>query len=113
MNKYIAYCGLDCKKCEAYKATVNDDDELRIKVAKEWSELNNADITPQMINCQGCRLDGVKTPFCDRLCPIRQCAESKTVETCGDCSEMKSCKKLAMVTGNNAEAVDNLKKKSD
>ena len=108
MNKYIAYCGLDCKNCEAYKATVNDDDELRIKVAKEWSEMNHAEITPQMINCQGCRLDGVKTPFCDKMCPIRQCALSKSVETCGDCCEMNSCKKLAMVTGNNAEAANRL-----
>ena len=40
MKKYIAYCGLDCESCEARRATVNDDDSLRQKVAKEWSELN-------------------------------------------------------------------------
>lgn len=31
----IAYCGLNCEECKAYIATVNDDDELREKVAIE------------------------------------------------------------------------------
>ena len=67
----IAPCGLDCETCEARLATVNDDNELRSKVAREWSELNSVEITPEMINCSGCRIDGVKTPYCDSLCPIR------------------------------------------
>ena len=37
MNEFIAYCGLDCEKCEARIATMNNDDALRQKVAKEWS----------------------------------------------------------------------------
>ena len=109
MDDMIAYCGLDCRKCEARVATVNDDDALRAKVAKEWSELNNVEITPEMINCMGCRVDGVKTVYCDRLCPIRQCALGRKYETCGDCAEMESCEKVAMVIGNNAEALGNLK----
>ena len=90
-------------------ATVNNGNELRVKVAKEWSELNKVEITPDMINCAGCRIDGVKTPFCDSLCPIRQCALSKDIETCGDCNEMSSCEKLVMITGNNEEALKRLK----
>ena len=61
MKELIAFCGLDCERCEAFIATKNDDDALRKKVAKEWSELNGVDITPEMINCQGCRTNGVKT----------------------------------------------------
>ena len=109
MKKYIAYCGLDCESCEARRATVNDDDSLRQKVAKEWSELNGVEITPEMINCVGCRIDGVKTPYCDSLCPIRQCAQERSVETCGACADMGSCKKLGMITENNADALENLK----
>ncbi len=108
MRELIAYCGLNCEKCEAYIATLNDDDVLRRKVAKEWSELNNVDITPDMINCQGCRVGGRKTPFCDSMCPIRQCAMGRKIETCGSCDEMNGCKKVAMVIGNNAEALANL-----
>ena len=109
MKDYIAYCGLDCEACEARKATINDDNELREKVAKEWSELNGVEITPEMINCAGCRIDGVKTPFCDSLCPIRQCGLTKGFETCGDCSELDTCEKVSMVTGNNADALARLK----
>jgi hypothetical protein len=111
MKKYIAYCGLDCEICQARIATINNDDELRQKVAKEWSELNGVEITPEMINCEGCRIDGVKTPFCDSLCEIRQCALSKDFETCGDCENLEKCEKVAMIISNNDEALNNLKGK--
>ncbi len=109
MRKYIAYCGLDCETCEARLATINKDEELRKKVAKEWSELNGVEITPEMINCVGCRLEGPKTPYCESLCPIRQCALKKEIETCGNCEKMGTCEKLAMITNNNKEALNNLK----
>ena len=109
MNGFIAYCGLDCEKCEARIATVTNDDALRRKVAALWSQLNGVEITPEMINCEGCRINGVKTPYCESLCPIRQCALKKGVSTCGGCAETESCGKLGMVTGNNAEALANLK----
>lgn len=67
MKNLIAFCGLDCESCEARKATVENDSELRKKVAAEWSKLNGVEITSEMINCDGCRLDGRKTPFCDSL----------------------------------------------
>ena len=108
MNEYIAYCGLDCETCEARQATVNNDDELRIRIAKLWSELNGVEITPEMINCTGCRIPGVKTPYCDSLCPIRQCAMKKQVETCGSCPEMKSCEKVGAILANNPEALGRL-----
>ncbi len=109
MNRFIAYCGLDCENCEARLATLNNDDLLRQKVAEEWSELNGAEITPEMIHCVGCRIDGVKTPFCESLCPIRQCAMGRDVETCGNCSEADTCEKLGMIVKNNKEALRNLK----
>jgi hypothetical protein len=109
MNQYIACCGLDCETCEARLATVNNDDALRAKVAKLWSDLNGVEITPEMINCVGCRINGVKTPYCESLCPIRQCALGRGVETCGDCSEMESCEKLGAITEHNSDALNRLK----
>lgn len=109
MKKYIAFCGLDCETCEARLATANNDEALRREVAKKWSELNGVQITPEMINCTGCRVSGVKTPYCSSLCPIRRCALSRTVETCGDCGEKETCGKLAAITGNNPQAKENLK----
>ncbi len=108
MKEWIAYCGLDCETCEARIATVKNDDELRRQVAKEWSELNGVEITPDMINCTGCRMEGPKTPYCESLCPIRQCAIKKKAETCGTCAEMKTCEKLAAITSGNEDALRRL-----
>ena len=108
MNRYIAYCGLNCEMCEARLATINNDDALRAKVAKLWSELNGVEIIPDMINCEGCRIGGVKTPYCDTLCPIRQCALGKKMGTCGNCTEVRTCEKADMILGNNEEARRNL-----
>ena len=109
MKDYIAYCGFDCEKCDARIATINDDNVLRKKVAKQWTEMFNSNITPKMINCTGCRIYGIKTPYCDSLCEIRQCGMRKRYETCGDCRELDSCKKLQMIIGHCPEALHNLK----
>ena len=107
----IAFCGLDCEKCDAYIATHNDDQALREKTAKLWSELNHAPILPEHINCDGCRANGRKTVYCESLCAIRQCAMKKGVNTCGDCVDMDVCPTLGAVIANNPEALNNLMEK--
>lgn len=109
MKDMIAYCGLDCEKCDAYLATVNDDQMLREKTAKLWAELNHSPILPEHINCEGCRVDGVKTVYCDRLCGIRQCALKKGVTTCGSCQDLETCQTIGMLISNNPAALENLK----
>lgn len=109
MKKNLGYCGLDCEKCDAYLATIHNDDELRAKTAKLWSELNGVEILPEMINCEGCRVDGTKTYFCENLCSIRKCALVKGCETCGDCTETDKCQTLGEFLTNNPQALDNLK----
>ena len=111
MNDNIAYCGLDCEKCDAYLATINNDDELRKRTAALWSELNGVTITPDQINCLGCRRDGVKTVYCQDLCKIRICAAKKGFATCGDCEKLVGCETVGMVVSNNKEALENLKNK--
>lgn len=113
MKKLIGFCGLDCEKCDAYIATLNNDDALREKTAKLWAELNNAPILPEHINCHGCRADGVKTVFCDSLCAIRKCSLNKGIPTCSACAMMDSCETLAVITGTNAEAKNNLRSKEE
>ena len=108
MDRYIAYCGLNCGTCEAHLATVNHDEALRAKVAKQWSEWNRAEITPDMIYCDGCRLDGLKTPYCESLCTIPRCAREKGLETCGDCPDKATCPDLHVIVWNNETARKNL-----
>ena len=109
MRDMIAFCGLDCEKCDAYLATINDDQSLREKTAKLWAELNQAPILPVHINCEGCRADGRKTVYCESLCAIRQCAVKKGVTTCGDCPELESCQTVGIILSNNPAALENLK----
>ena len=104
MKEYISYCGLNCETCNARLATIFNDDALREAVAALWSKLNDAEITPDMINCTGCRIPGAKTPYCDSVCPIRQCAVKKEMETCDSCPEMNSCLKVGAVLINNPDA---------
>ncbi|MBR5721609.1 MAG: DUF3795 domain-containing protein [Clostridia bacterium] len=57
----IACCGLDCAKYDAYRTTVTDDNALKEKPAKLWSELNGITILPEHINCEGCKKGVFKT----------------------------------------------------
>ena len=109
MKELIAYCGLDCETCDAYLATIHDDQTLREKTAKLWSELNHVTILPEHINCEGCRVNGKKTFYCERLCEIRRCAREKGVETCGACAELETCPTVATITSNVPDALKNLK----
>lgn len=109
MNEMIGCCGLNCEKCDAYLATVNNDQALREKTAKLWAKLNNAPILPEHINCEGCRVNGAKTVFCESLCEIRKCALQKGFSTCGDCPELKTCLTVGAILKNNPSALENLK----
>lgn len=42
MKDMIAYYELYCEKCDAYLATINNDQALCEKTAKLWVKLNNA-----------------------------------------------------------------------
>ena len=108
MDKMIGYCGIDCSRCDVYIATINNDDELRAKTAEKWSELNRVTITPDMLNCVGCRCDGVKTYFCSDMCEIRKCAEAREYVSCCSCGEAPTCKKLSMIITDNEEARKNV-----
>ena len=92
MKQLIACCGLDCEGCDARIATVGNDNELREKTARKWSEMNNApEITAATINCMGCRADGAKFAYCSDYCEIRKCVNKKGLNTCVDCKELNSC----------------------
>ena len=109
MNQLIACCGLDCKICDARIATLTNNNALREKTAALWTKLNGVTITPEMINCTGCRIDGAKTPFCDKLCSVHNCVREKGLDTCADCAQMDTCQELGHITSNNPSAMENLK----
>ena len=108
MKNLIACCGIDCEFCDARIATLNNDNALREKTAKEWSIMYNApDITPESINCVGCREEGVKVAHCD-FCEIKVCTASKGFETCGECADLETCPTVGYVLKHVPGAKENL-----
>ena len=110
MNQLIACCGLDCEACDARIATMTGDEALREKTAALWTKLNGVTITPDMIHCIGCRVEGPKTPFCDSLCTIRACVRERGLATCADCGQMDDCATLRQITDGTPAALENLRK---
>jgi hypothetical protein len=109
-KKLIACCGLNCEVCDAYIATVNNDDELRKKTAEAWQKMFNVPAIPyESINCTGCREKGAKISHCSE-CQVRNCVISKGFETCADCDELDTCKIVAQIHQYSQEALENLKK---
>ena len=96
MKQLIACCGIDCETCDTRIATIANDDNLREETAKKWSEMFEANIAAESINCMGCRTEGVKFSQCD-VCEIRKCVNEKGFDTCGDCEELDTCQIIAPV----------------
>ena len=108
MKQLIGCCGLDCEKCDARIATLTNNNTLREKTAVLWTKLNGVTITSEMLNCIGCRIDGVKTPFCDNLCPVYNCVREKGLDTCADCGLMDGCLTLGRIAANSPFVLENL-----
>ena len=87
MKDILSICGLPCRECGAYLATVNDDDGKRREVAELWSKEYNADIKPEDINCESCLSDSDNVFSHTKVCEIRKCGKEKGVLNCAHCAE--------------------------
>jgi hypothetical protein len=103
MDGIIGYCGIVCDVCPALKAKKENDDELRNKTAKEWSEIFKTPFKPEDINCDGCTESGQHIAYCESMCEIRQCAMSRNVTSCAKCEDY-GCEKLTAFLKNVPDA---------
>jgi hypothetical protein len=87
----MAPCGINCSDCDAYKATQQDDAELRQKMADAYRKQFNKEIDPADLNCDGCPAEGRHISFCNK-CEIRSCAAGKSYGTCAECIEFPCAK---------------------
>jgi hypothetical protein len=58
-NVPLGYCGLNCESCPVLIAKKNDDNDLRVKTATEYSELYREFLGGRIVkredmNCSGC-----------------------------------------------------------
>ncbi len=93
MENLIAVCGLDCKECEAFIATQKNDLEMKKEIADKWSKLFNTSLSPENINCVGCRVEGNHIGYCS-MCEVRKCGFSKNMQSCALCNEYPECNTL-------------------
>jgi hypothetical protein len=81
----VAPCGLYCGVCGVYRATINNDEELREKFAKAYG------VSPADLVCRGCNSDTVFM-YC-RVCSIKACTTEKGIEGCYLCDAFP-CEKV-------------------
>lgn len=109
MASIIASCGIDCTKCDAYIATMANDDAARGRIAEKWGKEYNFAFKPGDINCHGCHAtDGVQIGHCAQ-CGIRKCAFGMGYKTCAECADLDTCAQLAAFISQIPGARDNLK----
>lgn len=107
MQEMIAYCGLDCAKCEALIATQQNDDAKRAEVAQKWSQMFQVSLKSEDIYCTGClATEGRLFQHC-AVCDIRACAMEKQMTNCGYCAEY-ACSKLDKILPHVPEAKQRL-----
>ena len=86
MTEMIAYCGLDCTKCDAFIATQTRNLALKKTVAERWTKELKTKIGPADVECRGCKSETLSV-WCLRFCKIRPCAEARGAETCAHCKD--------------------------
>lgn len=88
----LSYCGINCSTCPAYVATQKDQENVKIKIAKLWSDKDHQYEACE-ISCKGCHEPwGKKFRHCQE-CEVRACARGKLYATCAECPDYP-CNKL-------------------
>lgn len=95
MQINISPCGLVCSRCDAYRATQENNAEKLELVAADWRKRYHCDdIKAELIACDGCMTEGGRKCYhCEHSCTIRPCAVEKGVKICSECPEYP-CSKL-------------------
>lgn len=108
MNEMIAYCGLDCSECDAFRATQAEDMEQKKKIAERWSNDLKTVFTPDDVTCDGCKTSRI-SGWCQKICRIRPCAIGMEVKTCAHCDSY-SCNTLDVFLLDEPDAKINLQR---
>ena len=77
-----------------YIATLINDDALKRELVLLCDGWKGRKVTLDMINCTGCRGDGVKFYYCGDGCEIRKCAQKNGVDLCSECPQSNNCSLL-------------------
>jgi hypothetical protein len=102
MREIIGCCGIVCSNCDIYKATKNDNNDLRDIIFKREIEGGHGDRFQKLfgreyaledIHCNGCPIENKRSFWYIKNCQMRACALEKNLENCAYCTEYP-CEKL-------------------
>lgn len=102
MREIIGCCGIVCSNCDIYKATKNDNNDLRDIIFKREIEGGHGDRFQKLfgreyaledIHCNGCPIENKCSFWYIKNCQMRACALEKNLENCAYCTEYP-CEKL-------------------
>ncbi|OPY33228.1 MAG: hypothetical protein A4E32_00902 [Methanomassiliicoccales archaeon PtaU1.Bin124] len=105
MSDLIAYCGLDCGDCKAYKATKAGDRISKEHLIENWAD-RRVENAPEDIECEGCKSSKI-SGYCQKLCLVRPCAMKRRVSTCAECEDYP-CGKLKQYLSTDPVAAKNI-----
>lgn len=92
----LSYCGIPCVQvCELYKATVENDVNLKKKMyeEQEWKKNFGLEFDPDKVFCYTCKPgDKPKKPGMES-CLVRVCVLANGMESCVQCQDLNSCGK--------------------
>jgi len=94
--KSLTYCGFKCTvQCTLYKATIENNDELRKKAYEEfkWKEKFSLDYDPEKVFCFGCKPKDKPLSINVKACEVRKCAIEKRYDCCIECNGLTACDK--------------------
>lgn len=86
----IAYCCINCDICPLYKATIDKDEEAKMKLANEWGDAKKPDFKLENFYCYGCK-DERSKGVVGMGCTVRKCALKKGFATCAQCGDFETC----------------------
>jgi len=88
----LAFCGINCSECPAYKATMAVDEKMMQDVVEKFGE-GEQPKTDWV--CLGCLHPepGLIATYC-ASCEIRACAVERGVTNCAACADYDGCEKL-------------------
>lgn len=103
----LAYCGVNCRACDTFKATQSNNIQNLNIMARHLSMTFQKKITISDIQCDGCKGDGRHCFYCGYDCTIKSCAIEKNHSTCIECKDFP-CSTLASFFKKKPEAKTNL-----
>jgi uncharacterized protein YuzB (UPF0349 family) len=94
--KKLSYCGIACEtQCELYKATKENDIQLKKEIYDKWGwkEKFGIEWDPEKVFCYGCKPADKPLKIGMAECTVRNCALENKMESCVQCKHLSACEK--------------------